>query len=494
MISTGTGKTDYPSLIPGWLAATEGSRLRVSVEDLDRQVAELRLRLRAGAPTGLMGSDDDIAILSRLSGMLLDSPDPPELVLSEAAGAFDLVAALSWPADEFGERAELLCYFAFSAWRSARRLGDPAESHKWMTCFDRVLAETSTFRQCVEYLLAALLSLRSDELAKVFLCDSGNMFAVCAVLRQTREASPQMAAEQAAFVYEFVRREWQGANSELERAFFLGETALIASGSHRLLGHRTEAISWLGLATNAFLRIPRAEDAIARVLYAYVAIQYESGDCDFVLGELPVLIRKFESVGADREVAKCWIVECATLKMAGRIGEALASIEKHLDSDIFRREADLLASALLFAGELKATRGQTEAACGLYVQTAAVLSRTNAPRIAAELKTAVGETYRDQGYFGEALRCFSEALDEFNGLGMEAFAARVRIEIAESLLATGREKDAGEQLLLALPIIESQKMMPEGLAAAELLRESVSRRKTDPKALRELRDQLRRRV
>ncbi len=41
---------------------------------------------------------------------------------------------------------------------------------------------------------------------------------------------------------------------------------------------------------------------------------------------------------------------------------------------------------------------------------------------------------------------------------------------------------------MALPTIEEQKMVPEGFAAMALLKESVRRRKTDPNALRELRE------
>jgi hypothetical protein len=62
--------------------------------------------------------------------------------------------------------------------------------------------------------------------------------------------------------------------------------------------------------------------------------------------------------------------------------------------------------------------------------------------------------------------------------------------IAESLLALGRDREAEWEILSALPTIDEEKMVPEGFAAVALLRESVQRRKTDPNALRELREHL----
>jgi hypothetical protein len=68
--------------------------------------------------------------------------------------------------------------------------------------------------------------------------------------------------------------------------------------------------------------------------------------------------------------------------------------------------------------------------------------------------------------------------------------AYLRVLLAESLLASGREREAEWELLAALPIIESQGLAAEGVAAVSLLRESVARRKTDTQALRAVYDQI----
>ena len=72
----------------------------------------------------------------------------------------------------------------------------------------------------------------------------------------------------------------------------------------------------------------------------------------------------------------------------------------------------------------------------------------------------------------------------------DQFAAYVRLFLAETLIALNCSREAEQEILAALPTIEEQKMVPEGLAAVALLKESVRRRKTDRNALRELREHL----
>jgi len=73
---------------------------------------------------------------------------------------------------------------------------------------------------------------------------------------------------------------------------------------------------------------------------------------------------------------------------------------------------------------------------------------------------------------------------------MQHAAAYIRVVLAETLIAASRHREAEWEILAALPTIEEQKMVPEGFAAMTLLKESVRRRKTDPVALRDLREHL----
>jgi hypothetical protein len=69
---------------------------------------------------------------------------------------------------------------------------------------------------------------------------------------------------------------------------------------------------------------------------------------------------------------------------------------------------------------------------------------------------------------------------------MMADVAAIRLIVADLLLESGEERVAALEVLEALPIIEAYKMVPEGMAALALLRESVRQQKVNLQALRDL--------
>jgi hypothetical protein len=58
--------------------------------------------------------------------------------------------------------------------------------------------------------------------------------------------------------------------------------------------------------------------------------------------------------------------------------------------------------------------------------------------------------------------------------------------LAELLLDVGQEREAELEIRAALPIIDEEKMVSEGLAALSLLQESLRHRKIDREALRQV--------
>ena len=69
---------------------------------------------------------------------------------------------------------------------------------------------------------------------------------------------------------------------------------------------------------------------------------------------------------------------------------------------------------------------------------------------------------------------------------MVADVAATRLMIADLYLDLGDEAAAIREIMLALPIVEEYKLVPEGRAALSLLRESMRQQKVNHKALREL--------
>ncbi len=101
-----------------------------------------------------------------------------------------------------------------------------------------------------------------------------------------------------------------------------------------------------------------------------------------------------------------------------------------------------------------------------------------------------GETLRELGRLSDAIPAYRAAIEDLVTLGMATRAAYFRVLLAELLIQASKPREAEWELLAALPTIDEQKMVPEGFAAVALLRESVRQRKTDPKALVELREYL----
>jgi hypothetical protein len=126
----------------------------------------------------------------------------------------------------------------------------------------------------------------------------------------------------------------------------------------------------------------------------------------------------------------------------------------------------------------------------VYAEALPVVQGNGASAGLAELKFSIGDTYRAQNSLGKALEAYRAAQSDFAEIQMTTFVAQLGLVIAEILLSLGRHREAEWEILSALPTIEEQKLVPEGFAAVALLRESVSRRKTDPNALRELRERL----
>jgi hypothetical protein len=116
--------------------------------------------------------------------------------------------------------------------------------------------------------------------------------------------------------------------------------------------------------------------------------------------------------------------------------------------------------------------------------------RGNRPVALCELKWSIGDAYRGQGSLGRAIEAYRAAKNDYQALGFQAFVIQLSLVLAEVLLALGRDREAEWEILSALPTIEQERMVPEGFAAVALLRESVRHRKTDPAALRELRERL----
>ncbi len=330
---------------------------------------------------------------------------------------------------------------------------------------------------------------RSEEVRDRTLSDPDVLVSVFGLLRDEREKFPRLVADEASAIHAWMKAQTTVGIFD-ERWYFLAESAFLAGVSYRLLGQREEATRWLDRSEANFRHTLNPAPGLANVAYARLALRYEMGQLEYVLEFAPPLRASFEKLAMDAEIAKCRLLEAMTLKQSGRLQDALGVLEPVRTWDDRRLEAPLKARIVSELGDLYQSDDRFDLAMDAYREALALLQKGGPSLALADLKMFVGEAHRQRDPYAVALEAFQAAAADYEEIGFATRLAYLRIFIAETLLRLNRNREAEWQILAALPTIEEQKMVPEGFSAVALLKESVRRRKTDPNALRELREQL----
>jgi tetratricopeptide (TPR) repeat protein len=331
---------------------------------------------------------------------------------------------------------------------------------------------------------------RSDEIRNDVLSNPDVVVCLCGFLREERETSPKEVFEEAAAIYQWLKSSDQGVGIFDERDYFLGEAAYLAGTCCRLLGRREDAARWLDRAEASFRHTVNPAPNMSNVAYARLGLSFEMGHHDAVLELVPSVRASFERLGMTAEAAKCHLLEAMVLKGQGRIDHALSVLEPIRSWESGTLDQALKGRILAEIGDLYRSSDQFDNAMEMYQEALSLLENVGTSQALADLKLFVGDAYRGRGQHEVALEAFRSALADYQELGMSTRVAYMRLAVADALLRLSRPREAEWELLAALPTIEGQKMVPEGFAAVELLKESVRRRKTDPNALRELREHL----
>jgi tetratricopeptide (TPR) repeat protein len=484
---------DFVSLIPSWVAAMQNVDIptQPDEEELNRCVVDLRDRLRDGTWEGfnLHGDDQGLAVLSRLCFELSKSFSDGNLALSEAAAAYDLVSRLTWPTDLFGERNEILSQLALVAWRYSSQVGATETMMVWEKKYRAGFSRPSAERDCLEQFLATEASERSDESADVIFSDARSLFGLCELLQEYRDSCPAKATTEASIIYERMR-ERSSLTIESDRDYFLGTMALLAGTCHRLLGQRESSAKWFDRAQSSLSKLRNSEPQFARLAYGRLTLWFEHRQYDVVLREMPLLLARFRKMALEEEEIKCLFVEGMALKESGDFEVALAKFfaleERLLESDPCR----LLGCVISEIGELYSAQRCYREAMQSYQRALPLLLESRRPIMVASLKGTVGETCRDMGDLATAIDLYRDAISDYSKLSMNTFAAYVRIVLAETLLLAGLPREAEIEILAAVPTIEKERMVEEGFAALNLLRESVHQCQTDVASLRALRERM----
>jgi tetratricopeptide (TPR) repeat protein len=302
--------------------------------------------------------------------------------------------------------------------------------------------------------------------------------------------APATVTEVAPEIYKWVSARDEKQFFFDERDYFLGESALLAAGSHRLLGKREETERWLDRADANFRHTVAPAAHLARVSYTRLTLRYDTHRHDDLLELIPSVTLTFKKLGMLNDYAKCEFLQAMSLKEIGRVDEAATVFERLALSHQNSIDSGLVGMALVNLGGLRSEQGAFDKATLAYAQAAPLLQQAKRFSALADLKMMLGGTLQKTGQLTAAVEAFRESVNDHLALGMETRAAYIRLATAGALLEAQRPREAEWEIRAALPTIDEQGMAAEAVAAISILRESVQQRKTDPKALLEVREYL----
>ncbi len=337
-----------------------------------------------------------------------------------------------------------------------------------------------------ERVLATSISERAERARELRLEDPELLLCVCEVLQSLVETSPASVRDEAEFFYRFLEKPKRKIGLFDEREYFLGELALLAGGACRFLFRRDEARQWFDRGEASLTLAANGLAHVARLAYQRLALAVEERHFEKVLDLVPLWTESFERLGLPEEALKCRFLEGAALRELGKMSEAVEVFREICRQAEEQRNVRLIAQAANGLAQFYRVLGDLNAAMAYARKALPLLQQLNNRVNLAKLRWCVGDILREQGHVGEAIEAYRDAKREAEEVGIRGDVAALHLVLADVLLDTGQERQAEWEIRAALPIIDEEKMVPEGMAALSLLRESLRRRQIDRRALRDL--------
>jgi len=272
--------------------------------------------------------------------------------------------------------------------------------------------------------------------------------------------------------------------------FFLGESARIVGCAKRNTGQTRDAEDWLERAETHFLRGPSPAAQLTRLKANRLAILYQLNHWETVCRAAPVIDEAFAEFGMEEDRVKWGISRAASLKVAGRLVEAL-DVLKAFREDRLRIPRSLSGWVLLQVGDIHQILGDHELAMDELCEAAQLLRETGQFTGLAQVSAVISFAFRSKGMFKEALRFLQISRADLEHLGMQWSEAYCRMLIAETYLAMGRPHDAETEIRAAIPVFEDEGMVADAVVAVSLLREAIRRQKLEPRPVVDIRDRFR---
>ena len=392
---------------------------------------------------------------------------------------YHAVEAMAWPTKEFDERLDLLSQLAYLVSRQYRRADEPRLSWAWgkkAVALVRDLPSVSEFLVLTE-------SQRTDQLRGRFLMDPCLLLALCASLHVMANLDPSELLRQAIATRSHLMRS-RMLNLDLEeRAWFLVQLEILSAIGHKHFGNPSEAERWLDLAA-ARCDLVRGAD-ISRTLIDFYrrSLAYDRRNFDRARAGLAQVAERFDRFGMRRYVGLCAFLEGVTLKEVGLHAEALAQLHSVSSDESLELEDWIRGLALIHAADLCARQGEGRDSIDALSKAWGLVGESGIPTATAHFHAVKGEILRDLGHLDVAIQSYQLAVATYEVSQYKALETLLRIVLAETLLAAGRDGEALSEIVVALQIAETLGLVQEGVVAVALLRESLSRHYADREAL-----------
>jgi len=333
--------------------------------------------------------------------------------------------------------------------------------------------------------LATPIQKRAVQSRELRLDDPELLLCLCEALRSQFQSSPSTVRDEAEFFYGHLRSKPHVGLYD-EREFFLGEFALLAGTACRMLFRRDEAARWFERAEARFVLTANSATNIARLAYQRLALRVEERSLEEILELAPIWHEAFLRLELSEDALKCRFLEAAALREVNRTSEAIAVLVDVAQRAEALGKVRLQAQAIGNLAQDHRVLGNLKEALSQAKMALPLLQQLNDRVSLAKLRWCVGDICREQGNTGEAIDAYRAALRESEEIGIRGDVAAIHLVLADVLLDAGFDRQAEWEIRAALPIIEEEKMVPEGYAALALLQESLRRRKIDRQALRNL--------
>jgi tetratricopeptide (TPR) repeat protein len=473
-----------------WLECSEAQSPRPGLpvnESLER-AACLRAHSDAVSSFELDHLEDSPDVAYALSQLLMEQcAESPRQVLRDASLIHDSLERQRWELDEFSEKEVLLCSFALICWRASRLLNLGRKTQEWFS------VHTRHFRSSLDW-DAAYHEWRSldrwQKLGSTDLAILGieRVLHMLLQLQEDTESDPTAVRLRAHAIYECLKGS-TAFPSDIQ-SFFQGEIARLIGSSFRVTGRYSEAHDWLDRAESHYRAGVDSEPQLAVILFLRLTILYGQSQLEPVLKAAPILDRRFARLGMEEYRVKCGILWASSLKISGQIGAALQVLEG------FRQASPpipprLMGWILAEIGDCYAIRGDDELGIEALERASDLMRREKQLTGLAQVNSMIGGICRGRGLLPEALQLFLTSVRDYEQLGMSVSAAYIRLLIAETYLAMQLPRNAEEEVLRALPVLEEQRVVPDTLVALSILREATRRQKLDPQMLRNLHERFR---